>query len=77
MARGLCPRISGRVSECTLKKSHLGRTWSDSWIWLPVGAMVGIELESNISPLVHENIEMLFSVDFSTTPTSKRLLEKV
>jgi len=39
--------------------------------------MVGIELESNISPLVHENIEMLFSVDFSTTPTSKRLLEKV
>jgi hypothetical protein len=69
--------LDGLVSKWT-SKSHLGRTWSDSWIWLPAGAMVGIELESNISLLVHENIEMLCPVDFSTTtPTSKRLLEKV
>lgn len=43
------PRTSGRVSERMLKTPYLGRTLSDSWIWLLAGSMVGIEFESNIS----------------------------
>lgn len=56
VARGLGPRTSGRVSERMLRTPYLGRTLSDSWIWLPAGAMVGIEFESNIFLLVSENM---------------------